>query len=71
MHVFSSAVFEEDVEVLSEQVVVFCNISVITEDIYLKPKTICSLSQGEPIPVGQVSLKFFDIVMPIIRLRIF
>ena len=37
----------------------FSNISVITEDIYLKLKSSCSLSKGEPTPVGEVILPFF------------
>ena len=35
----------------------FSNISVITEDIYLKSS--CLLSKREPIPVGEVILHFF------------
>ena len=34
---------------------IFSNISVNTEDIYLKLKTSCLLSKGEPIPVGQAA----------------
>ena len=37
----------------------FSNILVITEDIYLKLKTSCLLSKGEPIPVGEVICKLF------------
>ena len=37
----------------------FSNISVITEDIYLKLKSSCSLSKGELIPVGEVIRQFF------------
>ena len=51
--------------------VTFSNICVITEDIYLKLRLSCLLSSGELIPVGQVTLNFFLIVMPLFRLRIF
>ena len=40
---FSSAVFEENVKVLS-----FSNISVITEDIYLKLRVVVHYQKGNP-----------------------
>ena len=84
LDMFSSAVFEENVEVLSypcrrrrclhrrhrSKSLTFSNLSVITEDIYLKLK-LPVLSKGEPILVGEVILLFFYIFMPLFRLRIF
>ena len=50
----------------------FSNISVITEDIYLKLRLVVDYPKGEPIPLGWVILKFFfDIVMPRFLLRLF
>ena len=37
----------------------FSNISVITEDIYLKLRVAVHYQKGEPIPVGEVILHFF------------
>ena len=46
---------------------IFSNISVL-----LETQSSCSLSKGEPIPVGEVILQyFFDKVMPLFQLRIF
>ena len=36
----------------------FSNISVITEDVYLKLKSSCSLLKGKSVPVGEVILQF-------------
>ena len=48
----------------------FSNISLITEDIYLKLKSSYLLSKGEPMPVGEVVLQFFfDKVMPFFDLE--
>ena len=49
----------------------FSNFSVTTEDIYLKVKSSCSLSNREPMPEGEVILYFFDNVMPLYRFIIF
>ena len=61
--IFSSAVFEENVEVLSQpwrrrrrrlwrwrraKTLTFSNISVITEDIYLKPRVVVHYQKGNP-----------------------
>ena len=52
--IFSLAVFEENLKVMSKPWG-----RRLTEDIYLKLLNSCSLSKGEPIPVGEVILQFF------------
>ena len=58
--IFSSAVFEENIEVLSflchrrrqrrrsAKTLTFSNISVITEGIYLKPRVVVHYQEGNP-----------------------
>ena len=43
----------------------FSNISVITEDIYLKLRVVVHYQKGEPTPVGEGIFQFFDRVMPL------
>ena len=67
--IFSSAAFDENFKVLSQpccllrwrhvKTLTFSNISVITEDIYLKLRLVVYLlSKGEPIPVGEIIFDF-------------
>ena len=57
-NIFSSAVFEENLEVLSlpwcrAKTLTFSNISVITEDIYLKLRVIVCYQKGNPFQKGK------------------
>ena len=49
----------------------FCNISVITEDIYLKLGLVVIMKRGTHTNRGGNPQKIFGTVMPLFRLRIF